>query len=191
MSGQLLVVIGHAGFVAGYDEDLVLDRTGADQRLPMDQPAHWPGGRQEKYADTLERQPTDQLREAHVIADGQPAADPVELKRYHVVTGREIGRFATGREEVGFMVGRHQPAGSVKDIAGIEYLCTDGVGDCAADDVDLIARGDICQRLTGLDTVGICIAEIDYLNADGAGIERLGSLPVADAGMPPILLYKG
>ena len=31
------------------------------------------------------------------------------------------------------MVGRHQPAGSVKDVAGIEYLRADGIGDEAHD----------------------------------------------------------
>ena len=58
-----------------------------------------------------------------------------------------------------FMVSRQQASGAVKDVAGIEYLCADGVGYGATDDVDLVASGDVGQYFTGPLTIGIGIVQ--------------------------------
>ena len=63
------------------------------------------------------------------------------------------------------MVGCQQPAGAVEDVTGIEYLRADGIGYGAADDVDLVAFGDIGQYLAGLFTIVIGIVE-DWLGIE-------------------------
>ena len=146
MAGEVVALLVGAGLVGRDDVDLVLNRAGARQGLPVAQAAGRPGGGQEEYGDVLEREFADELGEAHVVADGDAAEHAVEAEGHHVFACSEILALAARREQVRLVIRGDFCARAVEDVAGIVDLAFAPVGDRAADDVHAVRARELGEH---------------------------------------------
>ena len=121
--------------------------------------------RREEQGDVLEGERAGGFGEADVVADEDAAFEAVEGERHEFVAGREVLVFAARGEEVGLVVGRDLLARAVEDVAGVENLPADGVGDGAADDVDLVFAREAGEGLARFGAVGVGVV-VDGLRVE-------------------------
>lgn len=148
---------GTGAVCCGY-ENLVFDCACACECLPMHEAFDWPGGRQEEDGNVFEGQSAHEFREADVIAEQRRAFDAVNRVGHDGIASSKVFFFAMRGEQMGFMIGRRQMAAAVKDVAGIEYMLPDAVGDGAADDIDLVFGGEAAEDFAHQGTIRVGVS---------------------------------
>ena len=178
-------IVKLAGTVRGCDEDLVLDSTGAQQRIPVHDAGRGPGRRDKENGDVLQGQGACGFREADIIADQRRAFDAVDGVGDELVPRREIVFLTRRREQMRFFVARDELAAAVEYIACIQHVIVDACGDGAADDIDLIFRGQLRKHLADAFTIRVrMLADRMWVAAD---IPKLGQ----QDGVRPLVHRRG